>query len=335
MRRCISLVLLLPLAACAAAGTTAAPVMAPNSNRVISAEGRAANFGSGAEVFAAPWRVEAPFDSTWAAVLAAFGATELPVQTLSEAAGQITSRLTVQRRMLGVPASTFLTCGGTIGVAEMADASHLDVQLQILVVPKEEQTQVQILLGGTARDRFTNTQERPCLTRGILEARLAERIRERLGIPTEQQNAARRLPLGAVSAGDPRAVPLPEGRPPVVDLPIPRASHPLLLAAGAAVGGAMGTTLGAQVGENCEQRCLTARGTLGPLIANTLLIPIGSHLANRRRGSLVQSVLASAGWSAAAAAVGGITGSEWAIYAVVPGQLFTSVLIERASTGRR
>lgn len=323
---------LLPLGACAPAAT-APPPAAPNSNRVIAADGRAASFGSGAEVYAGTQRIAAPYARAWPAVLAAFAATELPAERVDERAGQIASRFTVNGRIMGLPASTFLTCGSTMGVAEVADQYVVEVVIQVLLAPDGDATRMDVQLGGTARDRFTNTQARPCLTKGLLEQRLAARVRERLGLADPDAVA----PLADASSRPPRlselAADAAEPVPPAAEV-VSAPSHPLLLAVGAVAGGAAGTMLGLQLGEGCEKRCFTARGTLGPLVANTVLIPLGAHVSNRRRGRLVNSFLVSAGWAAAATVVGGFTGEDWPVWVAAPGQALTSVLIEHASSRR-
>ncbi|MBX6363518.1 MAG: hypothetical protein IRZ00_06590, partial [Gemmatimonadetes bacterium] len=103
---------------------------------------------------------------------------------------------------------------------------------------------------------------------------------------------------------------------------------------GAAAGGFLGVGLGRQIGKDCETRCLTAHGTIGPLVVGGVLIPLGVHLANRGRGDLVKGLLVSAAWATAAGMVAGLRGESWPVYAVAPGQLLTSLLIERATTAR-
>ena len=334
--RTLVLLSLVAVTACAPAAMGPAPVRTPNSSIVIDASGRGANFGSGSEVFAAPQRIGAPFERTWRAVLATYAATELPAERVHPAAGQIVSRFTVNGRIMGVPASTFLACGSTMGVSELANAYMVEVLLQVHVVPDGDTTRMDVQLSGIARDRFTNTQPRTCLTKGVLESRMAARVRERLELP----DPAGGPPLGSVAArpgrlsDPPPGAPTSELVPPAAEELAVGPAHPLLLAAGAAAGGMAGTLLGLQLGEECEKRCFSARGTLGPLLGNAVLIPLGAHASNRGRGQLVNSVLVSAGWAAAAAVVGGFTGEDWPVWAVAPGQALTSVLLERSSTHR-
>lgn len=333
MRRVLPLALLL-LGACAPAGTGTVPVpRGPNANRVITAEGRAASFGSGDEMYAAPERIAAPRASVWDAIVAAYAATQLPIEVVDQAGGQIAARFSVYGDMMGVPVSTFLTCGGAMGVAEVADAYQVEVQLQILVIPEGKETELRMRLGGSARDRFTNTDPRPCLTKGILENRLAARVRDRLGIANPATLAEQAAQAPALSALEPQDE--LEEMPAAAESIVLPPSHPLLLTVGGAAGGAIGSLVGAKLGEDCTRRCFNARGALGPLVANTVLIPLGTHLTNRQRGRLVKSFIASAGWAVLATVVGGFTGEDWPVYAVAPGQLLTSVIIERSSTRKR
>ena len=111
--------------------------------------------------------------------------------------------------------------------------------------------------------------------------------------------------------------------------------HPLIIAAGASAGGALGTVVGSEFQEDCEQRCINARGALGPIVANTALIPLGSHLAGLGRGDMLSAGLVSAGWGGAAIVTAGLTDETWPVWAAIPGQVLSTVIIECYTVRRR
>lgn len=334
--RPLPLLALLCLTGCAY--TAAGTATLPDASSVTVARGRSAVIGSRMDAFLAPTRLEAPADSAWTALVGAYAATGLPADLLDRASRTVgSSRISVRGRLLGLPVSTFLACGGTAGVAEVADAHHVQmtVSARVTAAPTGGSL-LQVRVSGSAKDPFTSTPARPCSTTGGLEVRLDSLVRAEL----RGETLVARAPLAEAPAAPPAggveappfagaAAPRPgalEARP-VEPRPL------LLLAAGGIAGGAVGTLVGTSVGGECETRCLNARGMLGPLVGNALLVPLGVHLSNRANGSLVQSFLASAGWAALGAVVSGLSDETWGVFVVAPGQLLTSLLIERATTG--
>lgn len=117
------------------------------------------------------------------------------------------------------------------------------------------------------------------------------------------------------------------------------------LVLGGLAGGALGLYAGAYAGFAVEQagvqagiwelssEYVPAGALLGALIGETLLLPLGVHVANGRQGAYWSSALASAGVMAVGLLVAVPTGGV-ALLVIPVGQLYTSIRTERATAQR-
>lgn len=113
-------------------------------------------------------------------------------------------------------------------------------------------------------------------------------------------------------------------------------------AAGLATGGVIGVAIGANhcTDEGNPDSCHAPQGLVyGAVAGQTLSIPLGVHIANSRQGSLLPSMLASAAVAGAGALAISRSDSDAVLVGTAIGvpalQILASVLIERATTGKR
>lgn len=121
-----------------------------------------------------------------------------------------------------------------------------------------------------------------------------------------------------------------------IHVPTAPSPSPTLLVLGGIAGGAVGVFTGAIVGgrlteHDCED-CGLVGAADGAVAGGSALLPLGVHLANRGRGNLGRSLLASLavgaiGWGATLA-----TNKGELMLAVPVLQVATSVIIERATS---
>jgi hypothetical protein len=187
-------------------------------------------------------------------------------------------------------------------------------------------SRVETAMLATARDHFTSSSPRNCVSRGVFERRIVAALQERLGVTGTR---------AAVPAAGPRAgSPLAPATTPAAELPQPPMplTSPVLLAVTGTATGLLGVYLGGFVGRDCVSHCADAKGTLWPLVAGTTLAPLGVHVANGRRGSYLRSFMIASGWALAGAVAAGVTDEPGVLWFIAPGQILSSVLIERASS---
>ena len=112
-----------------------------------------------------------------------------------------------------------------------------------------------------------------------------------------------------------------------------RASGWLLL--GGVVGGAVGLVGGGLIGAAIESRdcegdfCGLGGFIVGGMLGESVLLPLGVHLANDRRGDFGKAALISAGIAAAGILIISQTDQGIVLYAIPVAQLITSIRIER------
>lgn len=173
------LALVLAVAGCA---STAPPTLASGgTSTVVNSDwGRGATI-EGDNLSVAPSMLDAPVEQTWVALLQALTTTGVPVNVVSQATWTAGTQPTrIKGRIAGQPLSTFLACGGTAGVAEVADAHAVTMGILATLRPVEGRTQLQIQVTGSAKDPFTSVPARHCVSRGKLEAQIAAAVRQHL-----------------------------------------------------------------------------------------------------------------------------------------------------------
>lgn len=334
------------LPACAGStGPRAPEPTAAGGEFVIAGQGAVYHVPVAARAPASTRKLARAEPAVWADLPRAYAAAGLPVN-LQDSRGMRAGALELQLRgsVGGTQVSAYLDCGMVAGALPAADAFLVTMSvLTTLRVLAPDSTEARVVVTGVGKDVAGTNPDRVCSSTQRLERVLLGALEEAIGgtgvaaagTPEPGPAAARepRPTAAPDSAAGPRRE-APRARQPSAPRPSARPGQPLLLAVGGAAGGFLGVGLGSQIGKDCETRCLTARGTIGPLVVGGVLIPLGVHLANRGHGDFVKSLLVSAAWATAAGMAAGMSGEAWPVYAVAPGQLLTSLLIERASTER-
>lgn len=171
-----TLVALLALAGCA---TNTDPTLRTGGTATIVNPGRGGGvFIDGEDNFTAPTVIEAPIDQVWDALLKTFPAVGVPVDAIQTASYTIGTPVTNARRdFAGKPISTYLTCGGSAGVAEVADAYSVSIGVLASLAPVANGTQLQVRVSGSAKDPYTSVPARNCISKGRLEAEIDSTLR--------------------------------------------------------------------------------------------------------------------------------------------------------------
>lgn len=121
--------------------------------------------------------------------------------------------------------------------------------------------------------------------------------------------------------------------------PSTRASIPGMVLAGV-TGGTIGVFGGGLIGSAVgggnaicgDDACGLEEAVYGAILGESVTLPLGVHLANRRRGNYGLSLLASVGIGALGILAVEASNDGWPLLAVPAGQLVTSILIERATS---
>lgn len=175
-----SLALILALAiGTAACGGSARPTLSARgtSTDLSSETGRGVTV-SGDEASVKTTVLSAPPEQVWPALLKALPAAGVPVETADKATWTAGSpAYGVKGRLGGKRLSTFLRCGGTAGVAEVADAHHVTMGVLASLRPAAAGTELQVRLVGSAKDPFTSVAPRQCVSTGALEAQVDSAVR--------------------------------------------------------------------------------------------------------------------------------------------------------------
>jgi hypothetical protein len=158
-------------------------------------------------------------------------------------------------------------------------------------------------------------------------------------------------PVAAVAQSQPVAwqrweLPMANGSHPVVPSQAIAATAPgdsPLLILGGIIGGAAGLYGGALAGYHLsggdrlcgDDSCGLYAGILGAAVGEMALLPLGVHLANRRRGDYGLDLLASIALGVGGSALASTSDSSVLLIAVPVVQLISVVLIERATSRSR
>ncbi|HET9985101.1 MAG TPA: hypothetical protein VFQ38_15985 [Longimicrobiales bacterium] len=329
------------LPACAgSAGPRAPEPAAAGGEFVIAGQGAVYHVPVAAGAQASTRKLARGEPAVWADIPRTFAAAGLPVN-LVDSRGMRAGTLDLQVRgsVGGVQVSAYLDCGMVAGALPAADAFLVTLSVvTTLRALAPDSTEARIAVTAVGKDVAGTNPDRLCSSTQRLERTLLSALAEASAAPAvasappAEASTAPAVPgadSASAAAGPRRGSPRLES--PRRQAP-PRPGAPLVLAAGGVAGGFIGVGIGSQIGKDCETRCLTARGTIGPLFVGSVLIPLGVHLANRGRGDFVKGLLVSAGWATIGGMAAGMSGTAWPVYAVAPGQLLTSLLIERGST---
>lgn len=114
----------------------------------------------------------------------------------------------------------------------------------------------------------------------------------------------------------------------------------VFMVVGGVLGGTAGLFGGAIIGGRLgggnsicyDDPCGLEEALLGAVIGETVLLPLGVHLANHSRGNYGYSLLGALAVGAAGIGLAGATDSAELLLAIPIGQIISSVLIERATS---
>ncbi|MEX2526603.1 MAG: hypothetical protein WEA09_03100 [Gemmatimonadota bacterium] len=320
----ILLLVLSTLAACASTGGAASSAggraSAPVEGLVVFPDGSSFGVRGGGST---PLEREVPGapETLWPELVDAFRDLGLPVGGADpELLTVTTPTMTDTRNFQGDRMSRFMECGNEPGVVSVADAFRITWSVHTeLEEMGPGRSIMRVELTAMASPPGGGLSPQRCRTTGELERRMASTLGER------------HLAMLTPAVAPPAAVVLPAAEPSSTrDVQLRRltpVSSPYLVA-GAVAGAAAGYFLGREYGRECETRCLNAKGTLGPMVGGTVLIPLGAHTANRGQGRYIHGFLASAGWAMLGAVVAGLSDETWPVWAVLPAQTLTSVYLE-------
>ncbi|HEX2716961.1 MAG TPA: hypothetical protein VHM67_04725 [Gemmatimonadaceae bacterium] len=175
----VSLVLL--ATGCAgASGTTTTP--APNTNPVVMIDENGRTFRSTQSGTVASF--DAPIDSVWNAVLAAYSAMEMEANTLDRPGRTIgRNRLIIRRTFNGSRLSTFFSCGDDM--VSGPNANNGEITANVVSHLEESGSSTSVATMVTANIRlYTGTSGGAirCGSTGELEERLRKAIAKQLGV---------------------------------------------------------------------------------------------------------------------------------------------------------
>jgi hypothetical protein len=113
--------------------------------------------------------------TAWSALHDAYAS--LGIAAESDSAGMLarTARFVAPRRLAGQPLSALLNCGFTAMGSPIADTYRVSMQLQTVVRPRENASQLETRLSANAQEP-SNGSSVECASTGALEVRLAHAV---------------------------------------------------------------------------------------------------------------------------------------------------------------
>jgi hypothetical protein len=267
-------------------------------------------------------------------------------------------RMQLQRQLQGEPISAFLTCGA--GGAMAANTYRIELSMVSTVSePVAGRTRVRTQVEAYGRDPFAANVPVRCASTGVLERRLGTLLAQRFSTPAAPLAQRPEQMVGAEPGAEmvPDAVAAQAREVPALEHAARRQpAHPALLALGGVAGSVVGAYLGDRLSRSvydCDQHqrdrhplyperqgpmppgCLeTAMSLIGPAAGTTLLVPLGVHLANGRKGQYIPNLVVSSGWVLAGVLAAGLTDEPRILWVLPLPQLVSGVLVERATTRR-
>jgi hypothetical protein len=179
--RTASLLVLLPLAACASGGAGSTATPASQTVTVVGSQGgtsltMAGNNSSNVHTLAFG------MDQVWRALPFVFDSIGIPVGTLDPAKRNIgNSGFKIRGRLKGVPLSRYIDCGNSTQIGPNADAYDVNISMFAELHPADG--------GGTTLSTTMDVLARPatfaqeysrCASKGVLETRFFDILRARL-----------------------------------------------------------------------------------------------------------------------------------------------------------
>lgn len=150
---------------------------AGTSTEIINDKGRGVVI-SGNDAYTRTSVYPAPVEQVWPALLSALRGAGVPVEVAHRASWTAgTPAFGAKNTFSGQKISTFLTCGGTAGVIEIADSYVITIGALGTLRPTDKGTELGFQVAGSAKDPFTSVAPRQCVSKGVLETRLDSAIR--------------------------------------------------------------------------------------------------------------------------------------------------------------
>lgn len=126
--------------------------------------------------------IDAPIGDVWHALLQALPAVGVPLETVIEPTWTAGAEAAaVRRRIGGRYLSNYITCGGSAGVADVADSYAVTLSLLSTLSEDGEGTRLVTRMAAAANDPFTSVPARGCVSKGRLEARVDSAVRALVG----------------------------------------------------------------------------------------------------------------------------------------------------------
>lgn len=148
------------------------------STMVLSEEtGRSATV-SGEDASVRSSTVAAPVEDVWNALQKVLPAIGIPLKVADRATWTAGNPgFGIKSRFDGRRISTFLKCGGSAGVIEVADEHYVTLGAMTTLRPTATGTEMHVRILGSAKDPFTSVPPRQCSSTGKLEAKLDSAVR--------------------------------------------------------------------------------------------------------------------------------------------------------------
>jgi len=125
--------------------------------------------------------IDAPVESVWSVLPSVYERLDVPLSVLDTVAMQIGNRSFKPRRLAGSRLSKYIDCGRGITATQNADA--YEVTMLLLTRVKQADgggTMLSIEIGGNAKPRAVSGNPVRCVSRGTLEAFMADLVREQV-----------------------------------------------------------------------------------------------------------------------------------------------------------
>lgn len=179
--RTATLLLVLPLAACATSNSSSAPTPASQTVRVVGATGGASLTMAGNNT-SNVHTLAFGMDQVWRALPFVFDSIGIPVGTLDPAKRTIgNSGFKVRGRLKGVPLSRYIDCGNSTQIGPNADAYDVNITMFAELHPGEAgATVLSTTMDAVARPATFAQEYSHCSSKGALETRFADILKARL-----------------------------------------------------------------------------------------------------------------------------------------------------------
>lgn len=136
----------------------------------------------GDEVLATSLTYPQPVSRVWPALQRALTAVGVPLDVVDPATRTAGTPAARMRRTFGTTRlSTYLRCGGSGGVGDVADDYVVTLGVLATVRPLEgDKSTIQVQVAGSAKNPFNSVPARQCASTGLLEAKIDSTVKMEL-----------------------------------------------------------------------------------------------------------------------------------------------------------